>query len=98
MATREQLDKLMAVACPWCRAAIKEECTTGPPGKQRLITTLDGGCHDARWQVALGTSAPVVMDRERAVSVPLVAPAGPAEREPVTVGAAVGGVLPDRPW
>ena len=95
MATPEQRRTLLATACPWCHAQPGNVCTRGRGGKrdveggvrkQRplLVTTLDGGCHDARWQAAgLGT-APVVAERVR-------------ELHPVAAGPPVGPVA-DRPW
>jgi len=69
MASREELSKLLAIPCSWCHAAVGEPCSTsgirrdGTEGPRRSdrrpIRTLDGGCHDARWQQALGVAAPV---------------------------------------
>lgn len=93
MATAAQRAALLAIPCPWCKAAPLEECTTGPPGRRQLITSLDGGCHDARWQKALGVAAAVVVEEEgrRRIVEP---PAPEPEREPVSVGVAIA----DRPW
>jgi hypothetical protein len=101
MATREQLRALLAVACPWCGAAVQEPCSA--PGSRspyvegprrtdrRPIRTLDGGSHDARWRRALGEPAPVraevVIEEHRpGHAVPV------REAEPELVGAG------DRPW
>lgn len=72
MATLEQRKRLLANPCPWCRAAAGADCASFSPKTARPITTLDGGCHDARWVAAFGTHA-------RVTSVP-----GPAP-EPVPV-------------
>lgn len=99
MATRDELRKLLAVACPWCRAAVGELCSTagtrspeavGPRrSDRRPIRTLDGGCHDARWQRALGREAAVLAE---VVAADRGVPRRRTE-EPELVGAAV-----DRPW
>lgn len=71
MATKEQRDRLLAVACPWCGASINEECTVASVRANRTvrrITTLDGGAHDARWQAALNRAAPVLGQAVRAAS------------------------------
>lgn len=72
MATDEQRTALLAVPCSWCGARPGETCYVrvggdvldSEGGKRRprfsLLTTLDGGCHDARWRRALDQSAPVV--------------------------------------
>lgn len=101
MATRDQLRALLAVACPWCGAAVQEPCSA--PGSRspyvegprrtdrRPIRTLDGGSHDARWRRALGEPAPVraevVIEEHRPGQVVPV-----REAEPELVGAG------DRPW
>lgn len=71
MATAQERAALLAVACPWCHAAPGEVCELRlrrpvPAQRSRLRvvrpptpTTLDAGCHDARWQAALGVSAQV---------------------------------------
>jgi len=105
MATRDELRALLAVTCPWCHAAAGELCSTmgvrndqkvGPRrSDRRRIRTLDGGCHDARWNKALGTSAPVLPEVVAAGHQrPVVDPEeGQRVEEPVLVGAAV-----ERPW
>lgn len=95
MATNEERRKLLGVRCPHCLAAPGERCsvptsrgTSGPDGERRmtrrLIRTLDGGAHNARWQAALGRDAQVDVEGLRAT--------GHLPREPV----AAGGV--ERPW
>lgn len=92
MATAAQRTSLLAHTCPHCGAGVGEGCTVARPARRdaegglrvtsgRPITTLDGGCHDARWQAAgLGT-APVLTDvvRERHArpqALPSPVPAG----------------------
>lgn len=83
MATTEQRQALLSVTCPWCLAPVGELCTLRgrvrvddqgakrrPPARQ--LTTLDGGCHDARWRKALGVEAPVI--REAVLETQAVAP------------------------
>lgn len=70
MATRDQVRSLLATPCPWCAAGVNELCSTAGHrnetavgsrrSERRMIRTLDGGCHDARWQRALGQAAPVL--------------------------------------
>lgn len=68
MATRDEMRRLLSVACPHCGAAPHGRCRVRVRvrrGKQALdlpIKSLDGGCHDARWLVALGRQAPVRAD------------------------------------
>lgn len=109
MATTAQVQALLGVPCPHCRAARGEACgvAAGPRPRDaeggirrqaRLpITTLDGGSHDARWVAALGTSAPVVPE---ALEERQQRPVGVAE--PVMAGdpVRVGVLIPDsaRPW
>lgn len=71
-ATATTVDRrtLLAVACPWCGASPGEVCTVNDGGSQgqvrqrqgerRRVTTLAGGCHDARWRAAVGVPAPVL--------------------------------------
>lgn len=106
MATIEQRQKLLGIPCPHCRAATGEACTASvqPQNldaeggrrrqRRRPLTVLDGGCHEARWQAALGIPAPVVSSaprlaelRGRPADPPREVVAGPA---PVLVG--------ERPW
>lgn len=98
MATVDERAKLLSIACPWCRAKPGEDCTTGKDrdGKRRPVTTLDAGCHDARWQAALGYEASVIGAAVEA-RVP-VRHAVNEEREPQLVGAGIGSALPERPW
>lgn len=102
MATPEQRRALLAVACPWCRAGVGEPCglrsredTDTEGGRRtrpvRRVTTLDGGCHDARWNAALGTAARVL---PAVVAAKVERPAAPAEDDRVLVGAGP----PERPW
>lgn len=66
--------------------------------KRAPITTLDGGCHDARWQAAGLGSAPVLRDAvarlhdSEATRV--------QEPQPALVGAGAGPVVAagERPW
>ena len=96
MATTEQRQALLSVTCPWCLAPVGEVCTLrgrvqvdseGAKRRRtpRVLTTLDGGCHDARWRKALGVEAPVI--REAVLETQAVAPS-------LLVGA--GAV--ERPW
>lgn len=85
MATLEERDQLLAVACTWCGAAPREECTVKGLRELRVPSTLDGGCHDARWRAAMGREArvvPAAVDVRRPVE----------DTEPVLVGAV------ERPW
>lgn len=98
MATSDERRRLLAIPCPHCGAKPKEECFTrgGRGGSERLrITTLDGGCHDARWRAALGYEAVVV-----SAAVPHKETPDPVddEREPQLVGAGISSSLPERPW
>lgn len=72
MATIEERKALLAVPCPWCGAGSNSECVSAsthnlPTGhtprrvRHLRVTTLDGGCHDARWQAALGRGAKVLV-------------------------------------
>lgn len=110
MATTEQRHALLAITCPWCHAAPSEFCSRpaghnerdaedGVRRRARLpISTLDGGCHDARWQAAGLGSAPVLTEvvadmlqsAERATGRPRA-----GARAPVPAAAVVGG---ERPW
>lgn len=100
MATSEQRQKLLAVACSWCNALPGQECRTH---RQRPVTTLDGWSHDARWRAALGVSAPVI---EEAVRLHQQRPVGPgdddsgpvAASEPVALGTALAASAAERPW
>lgn len=94
MATHEERRALLAVTCPWCKAEPGTACFVLRParteterGSRRLhrfpIRTLDGGCHDARWTVALGRSAAVVPDALPETRT--------SRREAVSVGV-------ERPW
>lgn len=99
VASREQLRALLAVSCPWCHAAAGEACSTmgqrrdGTEGprrtNRRLIRTLDGGCHDARWLRALGEPAPVRVEVVAQEHPPRYGEA----QEPVLIGAPA-----ERPW
>ena len=70
MATRQDIDALLAVVCPHCGATTGEFCSVRDRrndeqrGTRRFkpipISTLDGGCHDARWRAALGRAASVI--------------------------------------
>lgn len=71
MATSEQRRRLLAGPCPYCGAGTAELCSVARPARRdqeggvrriesRPITTLDGGCHDARWQAAGLGPAPVL--------------------------------------
>lgn len=65
MATTVERSALLTVTCPHCGALPLQACFTygRSHGRdvQRPITTLDGGAHDARWLVALGRPAPVLV-------------------------------------
>lgn len=91
MATLEQRRQLLAVPCPWCRAGVKQECTSNG----RPITTLDGGAHDARWRAALGVDAAVVSAAvaERAGDgLELASGVGGQDPQPLALAVA------ERPW
>lgn len=69
MASREQMEALLAVLCPWCGAGPREMCSASSGGRKVIggqrrrrveLSTLDGGCHDARWRKALDAGAPVL--------------------------------------
>lgn len=108
MATVEERAALLATTCPHCHAATGELCSApigGRPldsqgGKRRAlrapITTLDGGCHDARWLAAVGRPAPVLqavvaeLHPHTSPSVPL-----PAQSASTPDLVSAGG---DRPW
>lgn len=71
MVTHDQRQALLSVTCPWCHAGTDEPCTVptrnevdAEGGRRRRrprhVTTLDGGCHDARWRQALGVNASVI--------------------------------------
>lgn len=85
MVTQEQREALLSVPCPWCHAGVRELChvrlsrpldTEGGRRKPRvrLLTSLDGGSHDARWQAALGLEAPVLAHVVQRVKVPAERP------------------------
>lgn len=106
MATSVERQKLLAISCPWCHAAPGELCskpvtravdTEGGQRKARRvpITTLDGGCHDARWQAAGMGPAPVIVERLAALQERDEAP---ASRGPAPVPQLVGAGPDDRPW
>lgn len=70
MATHEEREALMSVSCPWCGASAGKVCVPASSNRSRTdkvrerrgaaalgIRTLDGGCHEARWQKALGRPA-----------------------------------------
>jgi hypothetical protein len=69
MATVEERARLLAVACPWCEAPPGAECRVRGTARQNRRrgqkgpSVLDGRCHDARWQAALGRPAKVLVDR-----------------------------------
>jgi hypothetical protein len=58
MATSQQLAQLMSITCRWCGAGPRERCRVRGRGDRRP-ESLDGGCHDARWQDALHQPAPI---------------------------------------
>lgn len=61
MATKAQMTALLAVRCTWCGAQPGTRCQVRVRGRQNYVpSTLDGESHDARWQAALGMSAPVL--------------------------------------
>lgn len=60
MATKEQMKTLLSVACTWCGAQAGTKCFVRVGGRQQVPSTLDGETHDARWQKALGMTAPVL--------------------------------------
>ena len=95
MATSEERAALLAVSCRWCSAKLGEEChavTTGRAARtqrrhdvRRPITTLDGAAHSARWEDALGRSAPVL-------------PAMVEARQEPTQRVSGATLTEDRPW
>ena len=104
MATRAEIDALLKVACPHCGAAPDEWCSVRDRtadkhrGTRRFrpipVTTLDGGCHDARWRAAVGRSAAVIVSDALGHQTPSPDPADASLapfRDPVAVGV-------DRPW
>lgn len=108
MATAEQRHALLSATCPWCSAPPGEVCSMPAPGQRKRdeeggvrrerripISTLDAGCHDARWHAAGLGSAPVRADVVAALHISEKPPA----REP-----AMAGRVPalfaegERPW
>jgi hypothetical protein len=67
MATPRERAALLAVPCPWCGAGPQSECVVRGLRNRRRgergPSSLDGHCHDARWQAALGRPAPVLVHR-----------------------------------
>jgi hypothetical protein len=110
MATVEQRIALLAITCSWCHSAPGEFCTR-PAGRNSVdsqdgvrrqvglpISTLDGGCHDARWQAAGLGSAPVLTEVVAALRETAIQPAGrprTGARAPAPAAAMAGG---ERPW
>ena len=110
MATPQQRTALLAVACPWCYAAPGEPCTLRSSSSVRIdseggqrrtssrgVSTLDGGCHDARWKVALGMEAPVIRGAVLAAQGQDDTGA-PRESTRESVPTLVGAGAPERPW
>lgn len=107
MATIEERQKLLAIMCPHCHAAAGEPCgVAGGPlpldaegGRRRRtrrpVTTLDGGCHDARWQAALNRPAPVLVSAPRLGEL-RGRPSSPPEETPLAGPAPV--LVGERPW
>jgi hypothetical protein len=102
VATTAQREALLAVPCPWCGAGVGEVCTL--PAADRIdteggrrrhrprpLTTLDGGCHDARWQRAGLGPAPVI--RGAVLAAQGIDEDAQEAREAVPVGGPV-----ERPW
>lgn len=96
MATHEERRALLAVTCPWCGAEPGAICfipvrartaTERSKPRQTAVRSLDGGCHNARWQAALSRDAKVIV-----TALPETRSSRAAGREPV----AAGGV--ERPW
>jgi len=102
MATPAEMAALLAVTCPWCQAAPGHKCQARTSGRTSTLatrlaltlTTLDGGCHDARWQAALGRGAAVIAD---AVAEARRKPDTDETREVPTSTATATAVL-ERPW
>src|SRR5262245_9114658 len=104
MATQAEVKALLGVACPWCEAGIGVRCNVrsgGRTGSVRAVraaltlSTLDGGCHDARWQAALGLGARVIAE---AVAE---ARRDPRKEQPVDLeqpGSATATAVLERPW
>jgi hypothetical protein len=71
MATEQQTAALLDITCPWCNAGPGQLCQTAyQPVSRRgdrpiRVSTLDAGCHDARWQAALHERAPVRANSSR---------------------------------
>lgn len=97
MATLDQMRALLSISCRWCGAAPKEACFTTVKRHGREVriplTTLDGGCHDLRWQDALGTGAVVMTAAVAEIRGDETPPSEVEPDEPVLVGAAI-----ERPW
>lgn len=95
MATPDQMRTLLSISCRWCGATLNEACFTTVKRHGREVriplTTLDGGCHDLRWQDALGTSAAVMT--AAVAEIRGEDPPEPEPDEPVLVGTAMA-----RPW
>lgn len=99
MASAEDRAALLGVSCAWCGAAPGEDChvretsADKAKGTRRYspvpITTLDGGCHDARWRAALSRGAEVLT-----AAVPSPDPVTPGDANVARVAVSVG----DRPW
>lgn len=98
MATKAQMDALLAVPCPWCGVPAGERCRVRI-GKQLVVapTTLDGESHDARWLAATGSPARVltgaVAERRGLPALASARRTAPPTDEPVLVGEVI-----DCPW
>jgi hypothetical protein len=61
MASKAQMDALLAVGCRWCGVGAGERCKVRIGSRWVTVpSTLDGESHDLRWQDALGMSARVL--------------------------------------
>lgn len=106
MATAQEMRALLATPCPHCGAVSGSTCRVKARGRKGQvlwlpITTLDGGCHDARWQAALGRPAAVRSDVVAARHPRRVAPSPRMARGTVAVLDPPPKETPDdpdRPW
>lgn len=98
MVTSDERARLLGIPCPWCGSAPGEVCvlpqaraSAAEGGRRRGAlpgpSTLEAGCHDARWRAATGHGAVVRVE----VLADVV---GRDVRARVLVTAGAG----DRPW
>ena len=64
MATEQQMQALLATACPWCGVPPGRKCEVRIGSRHVTVpSTLDGESHEARWQAALGLPARVMSEQ-----------------------------------